>query len=653
MRHIISLYVGFSILLLGGNLMAQTYQLLIPKQEVVAVAQDAGDVLYYLDKGGNLYRHNSILESRVEDIPSFTHLVMEGDNLYAVAKGNIWIKSRDNIWKAFLKWDKEEITHIFAGNASGELLVVTKDAYYKISGGSINACPDSRNPGVITSEKRVKAVQIENSWYILDKGIVRKICNSSKTIATDKYIIDLTTKDGKLALISENDGPYILDNNGVRPVLIPGDVLFPNAVFGRFYKNYYLNLTSFNVKRYSLTSAEVTETSMSEFYPQFQDSRGRIFGYDQIGVGYIATVETKQSPKFGFTEMTIDDESIEGLSSYELTKPTSRMRISAESVDWYSSNPAKYYYRLPPKYADWEEWNIISPLLLDLDQNTQVLEMKSIYEGKEIELLEGPFPIRTKPKENNAVWYILIGSLLLLVIGGLIANLRLNRVKKAHSERISRISLQKQYAEEQLKSLQLQMNPHFLFNVLNSIQGLIALGEHKLARQNLNRFAQLMRGTLYQSTEDHVTIASEIELLNQYLILEQLCRPDKFDYDIFVSSSIDQEAKIPSMLIQPFVENSILHGIRWKKTKGTIKLAIAPHSSGILCTVSDNGVGRKVAGEKKEENHKSVGLEIVTNRLKKYFRFKPHLKTIQYEDLVDTDGSSLGTKVEVLLPILS
>ena len=653
MRHFVSLYIGFCLSLLCSDLVSQTYQLLIPKQDVIAVAQDASDVLYYLDKGGNLYRHNSILESRVEDIPSFTHLVMQDDNLYAVANGNIWIKSRDNVWKAYLKWDKDEILHIFSGNAAGELLVVTIDTYYQVSGGSINACPDSRNPGVITSEKRVKAIQVDNSWYILDKGIVRIVCNGSRTIPTDKYMIDLTTKDGKLALISENDGPYILDNGEVRPILIPGDILFPNAVFGRFYKNYFLNLTSFNTKRYSLTSSEVVETPISEFYPQFLDSKGRIFGYDQVGVGYLATVETKQSPKFGFTEMTIDGVSVKGLSSYELKKPTSRMRISAESVDWYSSNPAKYYYRLPPKYANWEEWNIISPLLLDLDESTQVLEMKSIYEGKEIELLEGPFPIRTQPKENNTVWYILIGSLLLLVIGGLIANMRLNRVKKAHSERISRISLQKQYAEEQLKSLQLQMNPHFLFNVLNSIQGLIALGEHKLARQNLNRFAQLMRGTLYQSTEDRVTITSEVELLDQYLQLEQLCRPDKFDYEIFVSSQVDQEAKIPSMLIQPFVENSILHGIRWKKTKGTIKLSIAPHRSGIMCTISDNGVGRKVAGEKKEENHKSVGLDIVTNRLNKYFRFKPHLKTIQYKDLVDTDGSSLGTQVEVLLPILS
>jgi len=283
---------------------------------------------------------------------------------------------------------------------------------------------------------------------------------------------------------------------------------------------------------------------------------------------------------------------------------------------------------------------------------TKQLELKSEDDGRTTRLLEGPFPIRTIEKQNNSPWYILLGSLMLLVIGSLIANSRLNNVKKQHEERLSRITLQKQYAEEQLKSLQLQMNPHFLFNVLNSIQGLIALGEHKLARQNLNRFAQLMRGTLYQSTEDHVTLESEVKIIDQYITLEQLCRPDKFEYSIKVSDDIDAESKIPSMIIQPFVENAILHGMRWKEDKGNIEVSMMPHQHGILCTIKDNGVGRKIAETKKEEKHKSVGLDIVQNRLKKYFRFKPNLKTITYHDLEDDNGIGTGTEVEVLLPLL-
>ena len=170
--------------------------------------------------------------------------------------------------------------------------------------------------------------------------------------------------------------------------------------------------------------------------------------------------------------------------------------------------------------------------------------------------------------------------------------------------RNKQLEFEKNQAELKQRILTAQMNPHFLFNVLNSIQGLIALGEHKLARQNLNRFAQLMRGTLYQSTEDYVTLQSEIKIIDQYIKLEQLCRPDKFEYLITVSDQIDQDSKIPSMIIQPFVENAILHGMRWKETKGLIEVILEPHTNGILCTVKDNGVGRKVAESKKEEKHK-------------------------------------------------
>lgn len=651
MRLIIVL--NFFVFTCLGSLSSQGYQLLIPKHDVISVVQDDQEVLYYLDKSGILYRHNSKLETRIEDVPIFSHLISVEDDIYAVSDANIWKRDKDDHWKIYLTWNNGVIEKIFAGNKPGSLLAITSDTYFKINNNLIDGCADSRNLGVITADKRVVAKQIGKNWYVLDQGIVRKVCNNSQTIITEKYIVDLTEMDGKLCLISENDGPFVLDGSQVAPVRIPNVVSFPYAIYGRFYKDYYLSITPFDIKRYNVNAYEVNSTPINqEFTPKFQDSKGRIFGYDQLGVGYISTVSSKSSPKFSFKEMTIDDKSVLHMSSYELINQTARMRIEAESVDWYSANPTKYFYRLPPKYAKWEEWNITSLLLLDLDENTQLLELKSVFEGKESNLLEGPFPIRVKPKESYAVWYLLLGSLTLLAIGGFIANTRLKRLRRAHRERISRITLQKQYAEEQLKSLQLQMNPHFLFNVLNSIQGLIALGEHKLARQNLNRFAQLMRGTLYQSTDDHVTIDSELSILDQYLQLEQLCRPDKFDYEIVISREIDRESKIPSMLIQPFVENSILHGIRWKETKGTINLTISPHQNGILCQVTDDGVGRNLANEKKDTTHKSVGLNIVKSRLKKYFRFQPQLKPIEYQDLVDSNGKSIGTDVKVILPIL-
>ncbi len=635
------------------SLQSQEYRLLIPKQSVIDIVQDDIGVLYYLTADGTLYRHNSKLESIIPDLPPITQLeILDGD-IYAVAKSAIW-KFHNDQWSIFVQWDKDPILALFTGGPQSPFLAVTKNSYYLIDeSGLTDLCSDSRNLNIITADKTVKAVYAQDSWYMLDKGKVRQICGTPRTIITQKYVVDLFVQEDQVILVTENDGPYIISDNLAIPQSRPSNYLYPNTLYGQSYKDYYLGFTPFDVKRYSTATPEVNTLALNQtFYPQFVDRKGRIFGYDDIGIGFITTVPYSASTTFDLIAMEIDGVSVIGQSSYELTQPTAQLKIEAESINWSDKNQALYYYKLPPKINNWQEWNITTPLILTLDEDTKQLELKSEDDGKTTRLMEGPFPIRTIEKQNDSPWYILLGSLILLVIGSLIANSRLKNLKKQHEERLSRITLQKQYAEEQLKSLQLQMNPHFLFNVLNSIQGLIALGEHKLARQNLNRFAQLMRGTLYQSTEDHVTLQSEIKIIDQYIKLEQLCRPDKFEYLITVSDEIDQDSKIPSMIIQPFVENAILHGMRWKEDKGLIEVILEPHTNGILCTVKDNGVGRKVAESKKEEKHKSVGLDIVNNRLKKYFRFKPNLKTITYHDTVDINNEATGTTVEVILPLL-
>ena len=635
------------------SLHSQEYRLLIPKQSVVDLVQDEIGILYYIDNDGTLYRHNSKLESIIPDVPPFTEIEIYQNALYAVAETEIWRLKNDE-WSVFVTWDKDPIVEFFSGRDGSPFLAVTKNSYYEIDvSGLTNRCSNSRNLNVITADETVKAVYAQGKWHMLDKGKVRQICGNSKTIISQKYVVDLFVQGEEVVLVTENDGPYVISDNLAIPQDKPSNYLYPGSRFGLSYKDYYLSFTPFNIKRYSMVNDEVNTIELNQvFYPQFVDRKGRIFGYDEIGIGYIASVPHTELTTFDLKKMEIDGKTMIGKSSYELTQPTAQLKLEAESINWSDKNQSLYFYRLPPKINEWQEWNITTPLLLTLDSETKQFELKSVDDGKETKLLEGPFPIRTIEKQNDSPWYILLGSLILLVIGSLIANSRLNSLKKQHEERLSRITLQKQYAEEQLKSLQLQMNPHFLFNVLNSIQGLIALGEHKLARQNLNRFAQLMRGTLYQSTEDHVTLESEVKIIDQYLRLEQLCRPEKFEYEITVSNEVDVKTKIPSMIIQPFVENAILHGIRWKEEPGQIDVSLAQVKEGILCIVKDDGVGRKVAESKKEAKHKSIGLDIVQNRLKKYFRFKPDLKTISYHDHFDEDGIGCGTLVEVLLPIL-
>jgi tetratricopeptide (TPR) repeat protein len=212
-------------------------------------------------------------------------------------------------------------------------------------------------------------------------------------------------------------------------------------------------------------------------------------------------------------------------------------------------------------------------------------------------------------------------------------------------------------AEVTQANLRQQMNPHFIFNTLNSIQ--YYMYQHdKLATNNyLTKFSSLMRKVLENSQHTSIPLRDELEALNLYLELEMIRFKDKFDYEIKVDDEIDTLLyKVPTMLIQPYVENSISHGLMPSEGKGLVKINLKLENEYISCTIEDNGIGRDAAMEKKrksENNHNSLGTQIVTSRLDLVNAlYGTSLKTI-YTDLKSPDGEPEGTRVEIQIPIIS
>jgi two-component system, LytTR family, sensor kinase len=206
-------------------------------------------------------------------------------------------------------------------------------------------------------------------------------------------------------------------------------------------------------------------------------------------------------------------------------------------------------------------------------------------------------------------------------------------------------------------NLRQQMNPHFIFNTLNSIQ--YYMYQHdKLATNNyLTKFSSLIRKVLENSQHTSIPIRDEIDALNLYLELEITRFKGKFDYKINIDEEIDPILyKIPTMLIQPYVENSICHGLIPADNKGLIIINLKLESNYISCIIEDNGIGRKAAMEKKSinrNNHNSLGTQIANSRLDLVNTlYGTSLKTI-YTDLHDEDGNPTGTKVEIHIPILT
>jgi len=207
------------------------------------------------------------------------------------------------------------------------------------------------------------------------------------------------------------------------------------------------------------------------------------------------------------------------------------------------------------------------------------------------------------------------------------------------------------------KNLNQQMNPHFVYNCLTSIQSYIFHNDTPKSLEYLSKFSKLMRKILESSQNQYMSVQDEIEILSLYLKLESVRFKGKFDYDIFVDDKIDPILfKIPSLLIQPFVENSLWHGIQNKQGKGRIQVSFNLADKSIFCAIEDNGIGRENAEKIKNSritNHISLGGSITQTRMKLLKSLYGSKLGIRYIDLKDSENKPSGTRVELFLPILN
>jgi len=202
-----------------------------------------------------------------------------------------------------------------------------------------------------------------------------------------------------------------------------------------------------------------------------------------------------------------------------------------------------------------------------------------------------------------------------------------------------------------LKSMRSQMNPHFIFNALNSVNSFIAVNDERSANRYLSEFSALMRSVLENSDEDFIPLTKEVELLALYVKLEHNRFKDKFEYTITIDEQIKQaNYSIPPMLLQPYIENAIWHGLRYKKEKGNLTIAMHQKTNNIIdIIIEDNGVGRKKSIEMKTKNQlkqKSKGMSTIKNRIAILNDMYKDKVTVTINDAL---ANGTGTKVTLTL----
>ena len=346
------------------------------------------------------------------------------------------------------------------------------------------------------------------------------------------------------------------------------------------------------------------------------------------------------------------------------------VNIKTGVIDYYSQGKSQIRYKLEGEgqNASWQYGPANYSISYEaLPPGKYKLLIQASNAGNEF---IGPLKtlvFQISPAFWNTWWFRIIALVFIAAISfGLMRwrlkqkfNLQLERSEKETQlaeMRQNTAELKQQSAELEMQALRAQMNPHFIFNSLNSINRFILQNDRLQASEYLTKFSKLVRMILQNSQASLITLESELDALGLYLEMEALRFNYHFTYKISVPKDLDIEVlKVPPLIIQPYVENAIWHGLMHKEEKGQLDIEISEEGDHLYFKVTDNGIGRKRASElasKSATKHKSMGLKITAHRIAMMQHSGDEVSPVTINDLVEPDGTAAGTEVIIKMPVL-
>ncbi len=334
-------------------------------------------------------------------------------------------------------------------------------------------------------------------------------------------------------------------------------------------------------------------------------------------------------------------EGIKIAKKYNITKEISARGYSYLSELHQQKNNFKEalkFYKLAKEYDEKISNNrnkqYVNNLIIRYDNERENNQIKALTKQNEIKELT----------RNRNLWII---SLSFLTLTGVVL-FSFSRHRTLNSEK--KILTLKQDA------LQSQMNPHFMFNALNSIKLYIINNDQKNATSYLNKFSKLMRKILEASSLKVTSLAEELETMKLYMSIENIRFSNEIDFQMNINPNINLDTiKIPPLVLQPFLENSLWHGLSSKKDSKKVVLSVEQISNSFIqIDIQDNGIGREAATKikaKKSTNQKSIGINLTRKRLKNFVKGFKNGFSLAYEDLKDTSNQPIGTKVRLIVPL--
>jgi hypothetical protein len=354
----------------------------------------------------------------------------------------------------------------------------------------------------------------------------------------------------------------------------------------------------------------------------------------------------RQNPPIFITGATTTDKS-SLTDGAVLSYDENFVRFSFLGLSYFEAGKLTYAYKLDGADREWRHTSGLVAEYTTLPPGDYCFTVKPEI-GIQSVANTAVFRFRITPPFWKTIGFIAILIFFILATTTFIFIYSIRRVKRKARIKITIANLE-------ATALRAQMNPHFIFNAINSIQNFILKNERKPAHEFLTKFSRLIRNVLEFSKSDFIALSDEIQTLDLYIQLEKLRASDRFEFEINVDPALSEHYLIPSMVLQPFIENAIIHGLLARKgTDGFLSIRFTRADEKMKCVIEDNGIGRMRAAEikgKKQNYHRSMGLSVTADRLDVLRKVNHFNATCQTEDLFDDNGDPAGTRVVMMFPI--
>lgn len=491
-------------------------------------------------------------------------------------------------------------------------------------------------------------MDIKNNGLIKIKGINAAI---SKIIST---------YDGSLLIATKGQGLFKLSDKRLENINLGENNYLLNDIIDDKYGNIWISTSNGILKLTIKSKSEFKVISLNESNGLISKNIGNLTvsdnqlifsSSDGLGV-FPITVDliNKYRPNVYINSILVNDKPIDVKENViNLTNKENSILFNLDFLSYKKGKDEKILYALKGLFNEFRQTKNSQLYFENLPPENYELVIYGVNNDglKSLKPLIVRFTIQPAFWQMKSFLFLML-TFVLLIAYFLIRNI-IQNIKEKEREKTK---IQKLISESQIRALQAQMNPHFIFNAINSIQSYILNKKENEAYEYLARFSKLIRMVLNNSRENWISIKNELETLEIYVQLEQLRFQNSFEYFVNIDESLDTyNTEIPAMIVQTFVENAIWHGIMNLETnkKGVIQIDFSKSGNSLKIVVEDNGVGRKKSNEFKNHNYKkSLGMQLVSERIKLANEQDPsnHIG-LAIIDLYDDLNNPIGTRVEI------